>query len=283
MKLAIDFGSAMIRLGVENALRMIKEAGFNSIDYHIKDYQLGDDYREQAREFKALLDKYELPCVLTHAPHNLVYGTAMDFSNVKYRDNFRSIEFTKILGAECCVIHCSSVPDGPLSGQFGEHNYIYYKSFEQEAERCGVYIGVENLKKEKIHRPEYMNKLLGMLDSPMFYPHVDIGHSALVGTDPAVFLKKMTHLPIRAMHVHDYNVQTDHMIPFLGECNWDRIVKAIVDIGYQGDLSMELFRTHELVESYSTEILPDLYRLIAEVGHELIRRIEEERKVRAKV
>ena len=58
MKLAIDFGSAMIRLGVENALRMIKEAGFNSIDYHIKDYQLDDDYREQAREFKALLDKY---------------------------------------------------------------------------------------------------------------------------------------------------------------------------------------------------------------------------------
>ena len=281
MRLAVDFCGALIKMGLEKALRLVKEAGFDGVDYDIRDYQLGDNYQEVAREVKTLMDEIGLSCVQVHSPHNFDYGTAMDFSNPKYRGNFRSIEFTRILGAKYCVIHCSVVPDGPLSGQFSEHNYIYYKSFEEEAKRCGVYIGVENLKQEKLHRPEYMNKLLGMLDSPVYYPHVDIGHSALVGIEPDVFLKKLNCLPVRAMHVHDYNVQTDHMLPFLGRCNWDRIVKAIVDIGYDGDLSLELFRTHEIVEKYSQEIVPDMYRLAAEIGRELIRRIEEERKARA--
>ena len=280
MRLATDFGSYLINMGLEKSLRMLKEAGFDGIDFHVKPFQLGDDYREIAKEIKALINEIGLSCVQAHAPHNFVYGTAMDFSNPKYRDTFRAIEFTKILGAECCVIHCSVVPDGPLSGQFREHNYIYYKSFEEEAKRCGVYIGVENLKEGKLHRPEDMNKLLCMLDSPVYYPHIDIGHSALVGTDPDVFLKKLNCLPVRAMHVHDYNVQTDHMLPFLGRSDWDRIVKALVDIGYDGDLSMEIFRTLHLVSSYSAELVPSLYRLIAAIGRELIHRIEEERKAR---
>ena len=126
-----------------------------------------------------------------------------------------------------------------------------------------------------------MNKLVSMLDSPVFYPHVDMGHAMSMGFAPDVFLKKLTCLPVRAMHVHDYNVQTDHMLPFLGQSDWDRIVKAVVDIGYDGDLSMELFRTHALVAANFQDVLPELYRLEAAIGRELIRRIEEERKVRA--
>jgi len=83
------------------------------------------------------------------------------------------------------------------------------------------------------------------------------------------------------MHVHDYNVQTDHVLPFLGCSDWDRIVKTIVDIGYDGDLVLEIFRTHQLVEKYSPELLPAMYRLVESVGRELIRRIEAERRARA--
>ena len=281
MRLAIDFGGAMHKLGQEYALGMVKEAGFDGVDYGVKSFLLEDDYLEVAQKTRALLDQFGLACVQAHAPHNFVYGTAMDFSNPIYRDNFRAIEFAKILGSDKIVIHCCVVPDGPLSGQFGEYNYIYYKSFEEEARRCGMYIGVENLKAGKLHRPDYMDKLLNMLDSPVYYPHVDMGHAMSMGIAPDVFLKKLNCLPVRAMHVHDFNVQTDHMLPFLGQSDWDRIVKAVVDIGYEGDLAMELFRTHELVAKNFQDVLPELYLLEAAIGRELIRRIEEERKARA--
>ena len=283
MRLAIDFGGALQRMGEEESLLMLKEAGFDGVDYNVKDYQLGDDYLEAAAKTKALLDQCGLVCVQTHSPHNFVYGTAMDCSNPIYRDNFRTLEFTKILGADKCIIHCTVVPEGPFSGQFGEYNYLYYKSFEAEARRCGIYIGVENLKQGKLHRPEYMNRLVRMLNSPVFYPHVDMGHAMSMGIEPDVFLKKLTCLPVRGMHVHDFNVQTDHMLPFLGKTNWDRVVKAIVDIGYEGDLALELFRTHALVAASFSETLPELYRFAAEIGRELIRRIEEERKARVTV
>ena len=280
MRLAIDFGGDLIKLGLERGLRMLKDAGFDGIDYNIRTYQLGDDFREIARDIKAMLDEIGLCCVQVHAPHNFTYGTAMDFSNQQYRETFRSIEFTKILGADKCVIHGSAVPDGPLSGQFMEHNYIYYKTFEAEAIRCGISIGVENLKRGILPRPEYINKMLGLLDSPVYYPHVDLGHSALVGIEPDVFLRKLNCLPVRGIHVHDYNVQTDHMLPFLGNSDWNRIVKALVDIGYEGDMTMELFMTYRMAAAYSEELLPSLFRLSAEVGRELIRRIEAERSAR---
>lgn len=280
MRLGIDFGGDLIKLGLEKGLRMVKEAGFDGVDYNMQTYQLGDDYQEIAKEVRMLLDEIGLCCIQTHAPHNFVFGTAMNFSNQQYRETFRSIEFTRILGAEKCVIHGSPVPDGPLSGQFMEHNYLYYKTFEEEAKRCGVYIGVENLKYGILPRPEYINRIIGMLDSPVYYPHVDIGHAALVGVEPEKFLKKLNCLPVRGIHVHDFNVQTDHMLPFLGKSDWDRIIKTLVDIGYEGDMTLEIFEICQMVASYSTDVLPALYNLTAEVGRELIRRIEEERKAR---
>lgn len=280
MRLAIDFGGDLIKHGLETGFRMLKDAGFDGVDYNIRTYQLGDDYLEVAKEIKALLDEIGLCCVQVHAPHNFTYGTSMDFSNQQYKETFRSIEFAKILGADKCVIHGSAVPDGPLSGQFMEHNYIYYKTFEEEAKRCGIFIGVENLKYGILPKPEYINKIINLLDSPVYYPHVDIGHSALVGIAPDAFLKKLNCLPVRGIHVHDFNVQTDHMLPFLGNSDWDRIVNALVDIGYDGDLTMEVFMTCRMVSNYSTDLLPSLYRLCAEIGRELIRRIETERRSR---
>lgn len=277
MLLSVDLSPSLFSTGMEETLQMMKEAGFDGIDFDIEPAHLGDNYLEIAKEIKALLDRIGLVCTQAHAPHNFVFGTKMDFSNIEYRDTFRSIEFAKVLGTKYCVIHGSPVPDGPLSGQFMEHNFIYYKSFEEEAKRCDMYIGVENLKFGILPRPEYVNKMLGMLKSPVYYPHVDLGHSALVGVEPDVFLQKLNCGPVRAIHVHDYNVQTDHMLPFLGRSNWDRIVKALVDIGYEGTLSMEIFQTQKLVSAYSADILPAMYCLAAEIGRELIRRIEVER------
>lgn len=280
MRLAVDFGLDLIKHGLEQGFKMIKDAGFDGVDFNVLPFQVGDNYREIAKEIKSKLDEAGLCCVQVHAPHNFVYGTAMDFSNQQYKETFRAIEFAKILGADKCVIHGSSVPDGPLSGQFIEYNYIYYKTFEEEAKRCGIFIGVENLNHYILPKPEYINKIVNLLNSPVYYPHVDMGHSALVGIEPSTFIKKLNCLPVRGIDVHDFNHHSDHMLPFQGISNWNAIVKALVDIGYEGDMTMEIFTTCRMVSAYSEKLLPSLYRLTAQVGRELITRIETERKSR---
>ena len=50
--------------------------------------------------------------------------------------------------------------------------------------------------------------LLSMLDSPVYYPHLDMGHSALVGIAPDVFLKKLVdelvkQYPNATVHGHN--------------------------------------------------------------------------------
>ena len=56
MRLAVDFGGPLVGLGIEKSMHMVKEAGFDGIDYNIRDYHLGDDFREIAQNFKAMMD-----------------------------------------------------------------------------------------------------------------------------------------------------------------------------------------------------------------------------------
>lgn len=280
MLLSVDFDPAITELREEN-LDMIKKTGFDGLDFAVKPSLLGEDFRENAAQVRTMLDRAGLTCVQAHAPHNFVFGTEMSCDNTEYRDTFRALEFAGILGTKYVVVHGSPVPDGPLSGQFIEHNYRYYKSFEEEARRCGVYIGVENLKYGILPFPAYVNRLLRLLDSDVFYPHVDLGHAALVGVEPDVFLRSLTVGPVRAIHVHDFDLQTDHTFPYLGKSKWGNVVKALADIGYEGDLSLELFVTVKHIRDYSPELLPAFYEMAAAVGKELIGQIETERKERA--
>ena len=43
--------------GEEESLRLIRKAGFDGVDYDIRENQLGDDFRETANEVRAMLDE----------------------------------------------------------------------------------------------------------------------------------------------------------------------------------------------------------------------------------
>jgi len=280
MKLAVDFNDALIKMGIERSMNMIKEAGFDAVSFNIKSCHLDDDYKKVAAEIKASMDKLGLVCVQTRAPHPLPYRDEIDFSDAVYCENLRAFEFTELLGAKYCVIHAATVTDGPMSAQFPIYNCACYEFFKEEAQRCGVQIGIGYVEASNIYSQEYINKLMGVLASPVYYPHVDIGRATMCGAEADVFMRKLNCHPVLGVDVHDYNVQTDQLLPFMGRTNWDRVVKALVDIDYRGDITLKISKMHEKVEKYSVDMLPNLYSMAVTVGRELIRRIEAERKVR---
>ena len=110
MKLSFPIGYLADRYGIEKALSLVKEAGFDAIDYDLCSMEKadsvfrGDRWREEAERIRALADAAGIVINQTHAPfhftaaqwedHDLILGI---FS--------RYIRISGILGASVAVIH----------------------------------------------------------------------------------------------------------------------------------------------------------------------------------
>ena len=266
----------------------MKELGFDSIDYTfigsgLKTIQFPDDFREQMARVANLLKEIGLGCDETHSPiltracpQTFHFGEEMDMSNAHFADMIHALEATAILGAKQSVYHGLAVPDGGDSQQYIEFNYAYFKALEPYAKKFGVKIGIENLEKisGNLYKVEWHDRLLDLLDSDQFYAHVDLGHAAASETTPDEFLRGLKRGRVQGLHFHDFNTQEAHVIPGLGITDWDKVAVALAEIGYEGDLTMEV-STHM---AFPRTLLPAALRFTAESGKAFIRKFEKAKK-----
>ncbi len=283
MKLAIDTFAIFQKVGEVRGIEMIKEAGFDGVDFtyygHEEDSPiLGENYREYALKMRALLDEHGLICNQAHAPFSLKYGEPHDFSCKNYRDIVRSIESASILGVENIVVHSITVPANDEGITFEQYNYDYYKGFEPYCEKFGVKISVENLFIRDQKRKCYLNTRLGTpealsafvekLDSPWFNACIDIGHASLTGYEPEDFIRKMKPGILAALHVQDTDYMSDsHTLPFLGNLNWHEIMAALKDTEYPGEFTFEIII---YLKKFPAEHIAEALKFAAATGRYLI-------------
>ena len=265
------------KFGEELSLKMIKDAGFNGVDYSFNCHNENGDWdsidlsehKKTAKQVKALLDKYGLICQQTHAPFHFKYGEKMDVSEKSFSDIARSIEFASIIGAKSIVIHAVKVPVGE---DFLTYNYNYYKAYQPFAERFGVKIAVENLLNSKFWTPQKLCAFIRELNSPVFCACVDVGHASIVGIEPENFIDGMDKDLIECVHLHDTDGQIDrHWIPYQGIQNWENITAALADYGYTGEMNMEVIHSFD---NLPEELYFPLLCYTAQVGKVLVNKFE---------
>lgn len=266
------------KFGEELALKMIKEAGFNGVDYsfncHNEDGTWGSidlsEHKKTALQVKALLGKYGLICNQSHAPFYFKYGEKMNLSEKSFSDVVRSIEFASIIGAKSIVIHAIKVPEGV---DFLTYNYDYYKAYQPYAEKFGIKIAVENLLNSKFWLPQKLCGFIKELNSPVFCACVDVGHAAIVGVEPENFIDGMDKNLIECVHLHDTDGQLDrHWIPYQGSHNWENILRALVKYGFDGDMNLEVIHSFD---NLPANLYQSMLNYTAAVGRELIDKFNE--------
>ena len=285
MKLSIDHVAICHMYGMENGLRMIKEAGFDNIDYAFlrfdrKDVLFPKNFPETMKQTAELLKETGLGCNQTHSPIPVSYGPktihfgeTLDLSNMHFADMVHTLEATALLGAKQSVFHGLAVPCGGDSEQYMDFNYKYFKALEPYAEEYGVKIGIENLEKTSgnLYRAKWQNELLDRLDSSRFYALVDLGHAAASETTPDEHLREIKRGRVQGLHFHDFNTVEAHVTPGLGVTDWDKVAEALAEIGYEGDLTMEV-TTHR---KFPKSLIPTAFKLTAEAGKAFVRKFEK--------
>lgn len=288
MKISTDNGVIRNQYGDVEAVRLIREAGFDGIDYTFYDMIPEQDVLElPAKERNRLADEVA-SCAASvglffpqsHAPY--LYSLKEDKQSKHYQDVVKSFEFCARINCTQMVIHTLKFPIGTPRETVEQLNYEYLRSFLPYAEEYNVNIGVENLfvydSKRKCFRgqqgtPAEMNRFVDMLDHPRFVSCCDLGHCALTGCEPEDFIRGMSSDRLTMLHVQDLDYLDDrHLIPFLGMHNWEEITRSLAAIDFKGTLNLEVLHFYD---RFPKELVPAALRMAASTARYLADMVEK--------
>jgi len=289
MLLSTPFGSSMRRFGPLKAIDVLSSAGFEALDFsfymtkYLRENPLSKD---DFLNIRAHAEEKGLVFNQAHAP----FPTS-DADPVKNQQCFeevvKSMREASYLGAPIIVVHpmqhLTYLDEGNPERLF-EMNMAFYNALKPYCEEYNVKIALENMwqhrGKKIMHsvcsRPEEFNRYLDALDREWFVGCLDVGHAFLVCEDVDDFIEKLGTDRLKALHVHDVDGIVDsHTLPYYGNVEWNRVMKALAKIGYTGDFTLE---ADGFFAGNPDELLPSALRHMAETGNYLIQKIEAYQK-----
>ncbi len=282
---SVETYSVRKKVGDERGLELIRAAGFEGVDYSFywldADHPMrGDGYLSYAQDLRKKMDRLGLVCHQAHAPFDMAFGDAFDESDHHFRGIVRSMEAASVLGAKRIVVHAVKIPEEHGGVNLIDYNVEFYRGLAPYCQKFGIKVAVENLfttdRRCQCYRgvvgtPEEQCMLIRKIGSPHFCACVDIGHAALTGTEPAIFLRRMDPTLLECLHIQDIDYMKDrHFLPFGGTLDWDGILSALRDARYTGDVSFEIYG---FLEPVPAELLPAALSYAASVGEYLAKRL----------
>ncbi len=163
--------------------------------------------------------------------------------------NYRCIEATKMLGADWMVMHPWNLPHDPLYSRkkARELNIAKFAPYIEAAKRAGIGIAIENMvdfggKRRRYcgGDPEELIELVDAINDPDVGMCIDTGHAHVSGIKVGAFIR-MAGDRLKATHIDDNLADKDtHLPPFMGGVDWADTMRALGEIGYDGDFSFEL-------------------------------------------
>ena len=299
MNLTMNIAESEDRFGLEKALSIIKNAGFDSIDYGLGAMEktnavLNDParYRAEAQRIKALADAAGLPITQTHTPFSFEnWKDPVVYEEFILPTIKRSIEVSAILGAKVAVVH--PLHHWTYKGheeEIFERNMAFYGSLIPLCKEYGIKVGIENMFQRELLRgqisfdtcnqiPEFI-RYVDTLDSEYMVACLDIGHVGLPARDDEAwdFIRALGHDRLQALHVHDNDYRVDkHALPYLGKIDWNEVTKALGEIDYQGDFTYEVNLTTFMSKFMNEEMVPTALRYAHDVGRHLCSLVDKNR------
>ncbi len=283
---------------LSKAARIIKEAGFDAVDFDLCTMEQEDDrfnkdgYREIAKNCRRLIEAEGLYVNQTHAPfHFKGWEDKEYYETVIYPRFVRCIEISALLGASTVIIHPLHYMEyhGNEEALF-EKNVAFYKSLVPYCEKYGIKVCVENMwQRDKrrnyiVHdtcsRKEEFVRYVDAIDSEYIVACLDVGHVGLPLQDDeaADVVRALGHNRLQALHIHDNDYKSDgHMIPYSGMMNWEDIGKALGEIDYQGVFTYEIHGKYFNV--IDDEFLPVALKYVADIAKHIANIADRNRKI----
>lgn len=289
MLLSTTIGRHMTLLDYKEVIDIISKAGFDAVDFSFNvdrkycSNEISEQkHKEMFTNFRKIAEDKGLVFNQAHAPFPSSVSCNKRTEEI-FGEITHAIKNASYLGVKNIVVHpvqhLTYAEEGVPEKLF-EMNVDFYNRLKPYCEEYGVCVAVENMwqyvEKKVSHstcsKPDEFIKYVDALDKRFFVACLDIGHAALVCEEPGDFIRKLGKERLKALHVHDVDgINDSHTLPYLGIVNWDKVTKALKEIGYEGDFTYEA--SYYISKNLPNELVFSATKHMAEIGRYLINKI----------
>lgn len=227
----------------------MKALGFDSVDFNLcrtsaPYYQDVAEMETFCAEVRAAAEKNNLEIFQVHGPWPTDDKTP-ESRAVVWENMRKAIYGCHLLGSKYLIIH----PQMPLGHRPAEDNPEVAKAITVEmlkfllpdCEKYGVVLCLENMpfRRQWISTTDRIVEVVKEIDSPYLQICFDTGHCHVMYEDIGESVR-LAGPWIKTLHVHDNWYDDEHSLPFTCAIDWPAFAKALVEIGYQGVLNLEV-------------------------------------------
>ena len=235
------------------SVKLCVDAGFKVLDYSPNVWE--DSWES---EMDAIMDasaKYGAVVEQSHAPYNFYTKAPLD---VYQKVLGRSVEAAIKMGIKNLVFHADEYhpPKGESFDADAALIQIYdiLSPFVEKTVNGGVKVALETVFEDFTGKPKEgqrmhfcgdFEELIAIIDKfndPMVGCCWDFGHAKIgIGNDKHADAIRHMGKRINCTHVHDNYYGKDlHLPPFVGDANWEELMPALKETGYDGSLTFEM-------------------------------------------
>lgn len=297
MRLALNIGYLTRRYTINDAAKLVANAGFTAVDYSLMDMRNpeniyhSDSWQKIAEDHGTILREHGVPVVQTHAPFQFAnFDDRATWEAFIYPAIVRSIKASAILGAKVAVVH-------PLhhylyaghEEEIFQKNMEFYSSLIPVCKEYDIKVGIENMFQRDPRRGHIVSdtcstieefcRYIDTLNSEYMVACLDVAHVVLPANniEPWDMIRSLGSDRLYSLHVHDNDYQDDrHGVPFTGKIDWYQLTRALGEIDYRGDFTYEC-NLEKFFGCANDEMIPHSLRYIADVGHHLVKQVEMSR------
>lgn len=285
MLLSSSIGTIQRQYTMEESIDLMYDAGFDAIDFsfHVDEKFYSEETSPDFfKNLKQYTENKGMIFNQAHAPFK--HPKDKEEMDKYIADIIQCIKNSALLGVKTIVVHPLKSTDIADGEHLFDANMEFYNIFRPYCEEYGVKVALENMFMGKwfinggvlvdstCSKPEEFIRYLDELNSDCFVACLDIGHALLVRQDPAEFIRVLGNKRLKALHVHDVDGSKDlHTMPYYGGfADWDSIAKALKDINYEGDFTLE---AGNFLKPLPKELYPMGAKMMVEISRHIMNKI----------
>lgn len=247
------------------AMRLIRDAGFDALDFPLSTYAhtpdaplFGENWRAWCREVRAISDDLRLPVIQAHAPWHQTIPADFRYE-APWEIYYRAIEACRILGCRHLILHpmrqLERVDSVAMRSRIHDWNIRWFCDLLPAAEEFQVELNLENTfdshHLQRAGDPPYpyttaedMLALLHDISSSHVRLCLDTGHANISGQEIPDMIRAFRG-ELATVHLNDNYGRISpiyedlHLFPGYGRIDWNAVFEALREIGYRGALNIE--------------------------------------------
>ena len=302
MNIAVQTGGMQERIGIDSTYRLVKEAGFDAADVNLDHLFGGGNIRRKERSplfdgpeeellkavdpFKTAAEKYGIDNFQAHAPFPSAVPGDPEYNAYLIGILQKTVKAAAYIGVKKLIVHpfFYGYGDRLSPEKEREQNINSYSALIPAAKEYGVTVCLENMftsNRGKIYASccsditeaaKYVDELNRIAGEKVFGFCLDTGHILVAGLDIYDSIVELGSR-IEAFHVHDNDgIRDQHLPPYMGILDWNRFIKALAAIRFDGTMDFETFNLWNVIDQ---ELAPEVMKVLAKTGRMFARRVNE--------